>query len=284
MRGAANENVFGVDKEKMTIKFVKFNSARLAIAYKYTNAEYGLRNIENGELYFSNPSVFNDIYDSRFVLKRKDIKNMIYDEAVHNIVLETLYSSEFEQDNDLLNNIRQIKIEKNKSIEEVLNTIPVYFETICDIIMKNVKGQYVYCRNKAACLSERKDSLSMWAYYADNYKGVCLEYSLEKDERLYEHCYKVQYADTRFNFDRTNSGIYYHKSREWEHEQEWRIVADIGEENTLQTNCITAVYLGINISDENKEKIISAANNKGIDVYRCLANEERYMIDFEKIN
>ena len=267
------------------MKFREFSSARLPIAYKYTNAEYGLRNIENKELYFSNPSMFNDIYDSRFIVKRQDVASMICTDALRNIVLETLNPSESENAEKSVNYICEITKTENVRMSDILNSIPSNLvDAVTDRIMDYVRGLYVYCNKKVACLSERKDSLSMWAYYADNYKGVCLEYSLENDERLYQHCYKVQYTDKKFNFNRTDFGMYFYKSREWEHEQEWRIVVDIDEKSTIQTNCITAVYLGVNISDKNKEKIVEAAKNKGINVYQSIANDEKYALDFEKIN
>ena len=60
-----------------------------------------------------------------------------------------------------------------------------------------------------------------------------------------------------------------HKSRPWEYENEWRLV-DYSTRNYLVENITsinykpTAIYYGVHISNENKERLHKIAKAKGI--------------------
>lgn len=49
--------------------------------------------------------------------------------------------------------------------------------------------------------SETKDNLLMWSHYADNNRGICVEYSLDElkqENEVLEHIYPALYTDTRY--------------------------------------------------------------------------------------
>ncbi len=101
--------------------------------------------------------------------------------------------------------------------------------------------------------SEEKSSLLMWAHYADNYSGMCVEYDFSKlSETLLFHLYPVYYSAKRStsrhlewviaehkDLKRINEEKYYpnecdwlkdimslflSKSMSWAYEKEWRIL------------------------------------------------------------
>lgn len=105
-------------------------------------------------------------------------------------------------------------------------------------------------------LSETNTSLPMWALYADNYRGCCLEYSLVDFSFKTAGLFPVIYSNKRTNdvnklLEETlvnifflNSGItflpfelnalfsnlYLTKSPEWSHQKEWRLISGRSDE------------------------------------------------------
>lgn len=102
--------------------------------------------------------------------------------------------------------------------------------------------------------SEEKSSLLMWAHYADNYSGMCVEYDFSKlPEDLLCHLYPVYYSPNRFTSRHLERAIIEHKdlkrmnedncypndceyikdimslflskSLSWSYEKEWRLLA-----------------------------------------------------------
>ena len=94
-------------------------------------------------------------------------------------------------------------------------------------------------RTGIACLSELDDSLLMWAHYANNHKGFCVEYELlEINKQLQFTPIPVIYSNEKvlvrslFPKSLKESSIKMvadglsTKSTEWSYEKEWRIIRD----------------------------------------------------------
>ena len=90
-----------------------------------------------------------------------------------------------------------------------------------------------------ACLSEAYDSLLMWAHYANDHRGMCVEYELlEFNRQLGFSPVPVVYSDERVSIhtietlERDIQGLFVEsltsKSPEWSYEKEWRIIRDDG--------------------------------------------------------
>ena len=90
-----------------------------------------------------------------------------------------------------------------------------------------------------ACLSEAYDSLLMWAHYANNHCGMCVEYELlEFNRQLGFSPVPVVYSNERVSIhtietlERDIQGLFVEsltsKSPEWSYEKEWRIIRDDG--------------------------------------------------------
>jgi Protein of unknown function (DUF2971) len=159
-------------------------------------------------------------------------------------------------------------------------------------------------------LTEKYDNLLMWAHYAFYHQGFVIEFdekllseyfvrrSLPWDE--FKGLHKVQYSlerPYRKNSDALSfSDLYLVKSKEWEYEQEWRMVKLLREANrelhlpqedvhlfSLPFECITAVILGCRMSPTRINEMASLlASNKQyshIKVLRAILNERRFCLD-----
>lgn len=106
-----------------------------------------------------------------------------------------------------------------------------------DFNMADYVGTYVHC------LSEQNNSMLMWSHYADENKGICIEYDFnaEDDNSLLRRClFPVTYSNEPINvlplIEHTTEREYSYphdiailcaalnKSEKWSYENEWRYV------------------------------------------------------------
>ena len=176
-------------------------------------------------------------------------------------------------------------------------------------------------RDKAYICSFSKvhDSILMWSYYS-KHTGICIGLDMEKTRKYYNrmigliigcHEYEVQYRDIIDRHDTTNdSHLFATKAIEWKHEQEVRLVSydpipeymrllpgqdekdgpipwktiraflEIGGE------CFESVYLGVNISKKDKEKVIKVAHkcNPDINIYQMTIDPKAFRLKEELVN
>ena len=146
---------------------------------------------------------------------------------------------------------------------------------------------------KIACFSENKDSIPMWAYYANNHQGICLEYDVQSltgdNAKLKEAFCKVHYSEYRprdIDVDDGRNRALIVKGSQWAHEHEWRLICK-PKGNFVDLPCLSAVYLGVNfLEDDNAEekldKLIKAIKKCGRDIklYAGMADPEKYALMF----
>ena len=132
------------------------------------------------------------------------------------------------------------------------------------------------------CFSARNNIVSMWDHYGDKFKGVVLEFSCLKEfDSPWFIAEPVIYEDRPTLLDKTGWGelatlnqaaatkyIFHEschtKTSDWAYQEEWRIVGfnrkgEKGEYADYNFNSqeLTAIYLGPEISTEDKEIIIA---------------------------
>ena len=169
-------------------------------SYNNDNKERRLDEIANSSIHLSLPSEFNDPFDSTIKID----ENEIFDEIISTNVLTKLFyaensslkNSEMEQ---LFSGIDKIKV--SEFIDYINNAYPnnplnekQRSEFIADIRQNLINQAQDY---KIACFSETNYSVPMWAYYADDHKGICLEYDFTKkvDKEIIDRMFKVHYSN-----------------------------------------------------------------------------------------
>ena len=136
---------------------------------------------------------------------------------------------------------------------------------------------YMRMTTGITCLSESYDSLLMWAHYANNHSGICVEYELMQiNKQLGFSPVPVIYSDERACFrsinqdtvevDTTRAFIenLTSKAPEWSYEREWRIIRDSGA-------------CGDNWDNEKKGALLDMICPKSV-ILGCMVKA-----DFEKI-
>ena len=155
-----------------------------------------------------------------------------------------------------------------------------------------------------SCLSELDDSLLMWAHYANNHRGMCVEYELlEINRQLGFSPVPVIYSNERsilrsINQDTidedTMSALIESitsKSPEWSYEREWRIIRDNGacganwdeEKKGALLDMIrpTSVILGCMATPEFESMIREYCEDFKINLYKM--EKDTYLYKLKKV-
>ena len=183
------------------------------------------------------------------------------------------------------------------------------------------KSAMVKCRKmisekcRVTCLSERMDSPLMWSHYANKHFGFCLEYDFTHTMvKRYPDLnmakimlLPVIYSKKRPLLSRvlTNSKImfpYYKtgkmpmevvesivygllfKSPDWSYEREWRIIGMDMERPTMKLPSARKVFLGANMEESAKARVIEIAKKKHIPVYQMMLSSDRYKFEYYKVD
>lgn len=200
--------------------------------------------------------------------------------------------------------------------EKVREDLKSFFKEYADFFGENLQQIANMGKRSAtvACFSETISSVTMWSHYADYHKGFALEYNepscLQNPEGL-TMLFPVLYDDKRFDdtdhmlellsvfvFDRPNSDILshtrslLHKSKQWEYEQEWRLIDTSEELNDSSVRVTkvkmkpTGIYYGHSISSENKAFLHDIALKKGINEYEMYIDytSDKYEMKYQEMS
>ena len=150
-----------------TIKHIGFDVPKRL--FKYTRIhEYIISDLENGQFTMSCPTLFNDLYDA--AIHRNSIESRYADELEKQELLRLCGFSEVEP-------IDMDKIKKEAEHED------------------KFLSQYMKEVFRIGCLSEDNDSILMWSHYADNNRGICIEYDMTNSQ-IEPFIYPVAYVST----------------------------------------------------------------------------------------
>lgn len=218
------------------------------VLYKYQDInDYSLKNLYNDTLYFRNASDFNDPYDS--ALTMSDIK-FLEEDKVKEFATRFSLSTQLPKD-EVQRYFTELPI--NEAFRRLVEKTPLYLtpeqrEILLKKLLNAIKEEDekfvtgvsdLYQRRiYATCFSEIPNSMLMWSHYANNHKGMVLEYD-------FNELYSKEYLDLLINlhpifytnkllnlaeYDKVKEKIFIStlaaisKSDEWEYENEWRII------------------------------------------------------------
>ena len=132
-------------------------------------------------------------------------------------------------------------------------------------------------RYGVVCFTENKDSLLMWGHYTNCHRGFVVEFDPQHELFKTPDFAEVHYSDTRAKPGETkDSKVLFQKSSEWAYEREYRLVKrldyiksgralDVFKKEPkeyhylpLPMDSVKAVYLGCQMSDDDKAKLQAA--------------------------
>ncbi|EKV57951.1 tetratricopeptide repeat protein [Brachyspira hampsonii] len=170
-------------------------------------------------------------------------------------------------------------------------------DPIDPLIKKNRDNEaynYLLEKIKVSCLTTHNDNTLMWSHYSDKHQGICIEYDISNISKRKEIIFKkIKYHTkmNRYNSFTSNDNLtirnfvldeyteinyiiesFAIKSKEWEYEDEYRILF-YDEENRNPNGIlinlpIKSICFGVKTSDDDKElvyNIVNSINEKRLD-------------------
>jgi hypothetical protein len=139
------------------------------------------------------------------------------------------------------------------------------------------------------CLTPFPDSILMWSHYADNHRGICLEFG--KDNPLIEMARPVRYRDTypEWTLLRPGDGpleLVLTKSKDWAYEREFRIMGSVldgptridGNYVALPDGAVTAIVLGCQNTAKEEVRDIIKEHAPGLPIKRAVRIPNEYRL------
>lgn len=261
--------------------------------YKYVTADTAKLILKNLQVKYSSPILFNDPFDNQFFIHidANDFRK------VHESIYEKL--------------VRDNKIHKNVPKQQFLKA--VNFNKFK--IMEHISLSQYYLNegiktlinnNKVFCISEKYDHLLMWAHYADNHKGAVVKFKcLPEKDNLLCAAEKVNYSmnipsiepdelisefDSTTLAKKTMNAFLYTKSKEWEYEEEWRVVYPTNNNeafnliNILEEE-IDSIYLGCKMTEQHEQEILNIikTERKNIRIFKASKSTKEFKLNFNEL-
>ena len=279
------------------------------LLYKYVS-EDRISILRDGLIRFSQPQAFNDPFE----LKPHVVEIMDRDN------LENTVTESFPE---------LIRGEYDKQPQELRTAIPwEFYSAFAESKREEIIGNIYSLSGHAATiveksihegmariigilsLTESHSNLLMWAHYANSHQGFVVEldssnsfFNKQKseDDEL-RHLRKVSYSEIRPNTPLNQlrgPDIFLMKSKEWEYEQEWRMLLPLDDSDRkiektpydihlfrLPFEAITSVIVGARAEQETLEKIQSAVSSnpelRHVKIYQMSVHPKRFELVMQK--
>lgn len=196
---------------------------------------------------------------------------------------------------------------KEKLLKAIIeNDIPSKISRTPEYIIDFLEnGLKMFKRNMAVtCFSEQEDNMPMWANYADNHAGICIEYdfsNLSTNSGFSQMLYPIVYVEERYDIsnlliDQVTAAwmknpyvlffITLMKHTSWKYEKEWRFIGtDINQEHingfTVELPVQPkAIYFGMRCREEDINEITKIVDGTSIELYQnTILNDEFFHLE-----
>ena len=305
---------YDIEKFRKALEYKEENFPKSLFTYeRFDKKNHTLDLLNNDLLFLSTVEKFNDPYEGDFIF---DIEEIFYFHFLNKVIYDY-----FEHPNNKISSEQKENILKGDSYKNLMNYIYYNDSTVNNEefspseFIKRTKNfledyysstiedfnSFLKSHTLVSCFSEKNIINPMWAHYADNHKGICIEYNFKDLDNSFvlNSCFPISYVE---HFDMTNDLKridsnsnkfkilkipFLNKSIDWEYEKEWRILLtndpffrfDIKKINSnyyIKIPRPRSVYLGLNIEDDDKEKIIEICKNREITVYQMEKDNSGY--------
>lgn len=251
--------------------------------YRFEKAEKQRCNaIIDKKIYISAPSKFNDLHDCRISFSSAGLSQENYIKIMEGI--ELFYPNEEAHHNSILSP-RLLTLLK-KVIAPYAIAPKIDFDMTIDSTQAeiDVREEIISTTGVCSFFCSEPNSALMWAHYADNHAGFCVEYEVSPepgDLNLFSVNYSSQLpiisaSELIFSPVETFTRIVTTKKIEWAYENEWRII----HLNSLDPNKeengklidlpagmkVTRIIAGCKLPDTScYDMVLNMANQIGID-------------------
>jgi hypothetical protein len=154
------------------------------------------------------------------------------------------------------------------------------YKSIRDSIIEN-KARIGICS-----FSEVNNHGPMWAHYADEFRGICIAYSLSglldalsSDVTFVRMFYNEDVPTVSPSLPDRAQMILSYKNYRWLYEREWRMFGPLGKVSYASSECVSKVYLGSRMGDRHRDSLTEELGKLNIPVHEMTI--KKYSIEFE---
>jgi hypothetical protein len=218
--------------------------------------------------------------EGKNVIPKKDILRAVWSARLMRLIRWTLPGS-------FLSKVDRAILATTKSIGEKIQS---------DIVREK-QGHMKVCS-----FCEYPDNDQMWDEYADFHKGFCIEYDLSRlpmsdtrrqqlfpifyTDEVYDstrhHMHQIQNGRSNFLYPMVSGS---RKRKQYEFENEWRLIIPIyhSPPENYPMHCQSRVYLGREIADDFKRKVIAICKQQRLVVFQEILPEQADKLIFQQI-
>jgi hypothetical protein len=256
--------------------------------YRYDTAESAAKILRDGTLMFSSRRRFNDPFDCRvrptFAGSREGL---------------ALYLAKRREPKASPDRLRSM-------VREVIDRIT---PEACDEVFKRWETN-ILDNSGIICLSEIRDDILMWSHYAEQHKGVCLEFRFEATASLFDLPLPVDYRQHYPEFDFAEQFskvstlaaerkamrefgrmVFLTKSCHWNYEKEWRVIRMALDEqpkfgsSTFPPQLLTGLILGCGMREDERRALIelASAHEPRLRIFEAIPRDREFALDIRQI-
>ncbi len=176
---------------------------------------------------------------------------------------------------------------KDSSSASALENVKIALKEVFDFVDKS--GVY--------SLSQTPVDELLWAHYAYNHTGFCVEYDLDKlieyEKNDYIHLdIKYKNAPQKISVSDIDTGgqnkilmkMLGIKSKAWSYEKEIRVITSSSGKHSYNFRAVKAIYFGLKISDIDKNKLMDKLKGRGIQYHQIILKPKSYKFSFTTID
>jgi hypothetical protein len=231
------------------------------------------------EIYFAPPSSFNDPFDCR--------APFLFDASKEEMVRDYIRLAKKFQPYIPL---ERIEADARGMIDDPTRS-PL--SPAVQAAIQNEHARVITSTVGVFCVSEVRNNILTWSHYADNHRGICLQF--DGSGPLMAHAQKVLYSNERLavNPYRDEKIVSMEKalltkSDQWSYEREWRLISYQRGPGPVQfrPQNLTGIILGALITPDKEELMRGwvRASASPITLYRAHLDARLYAVNIEKIS
>ena len=275
--------------------------------YRGVSNQYSFDNFNQDCLSLSEASKLNDPFECAL----SAVSKQFFFSQLRNAFLTTMIGN----DGFSANELTKMKSCSESEFYEIIENRSELFSKLPRGTLKRVSDSFIddFCNatNDKLCeknlsniyicaLSETNNSPAMWAHYAEEFRGFCIEYDFSKilGKPIWCSLNPVIYTDSIPDFseyfgksDCFNNLISIYaamiKAEDWSYEREWRLIIPLGKQPDsyflVNAPKPSAIYLGCRISKEDEDKLVQIARNKDIKVFKMVRPSSTFEVKFKEI-
>ena len=269
--------------------------------YKYRAfSPLSVQSLVADEVYFADPSSFNDPLDTRpcveadlEVSELQDVLRTLVERRESATLLTAAKSIGYRGPNTTTR-IEERSKRRAKAVLDDLkyhSTNPERSGTETDahrfLLTSEIESELLKRYSKGIyCLGTRTSCPLMWSHYGDQHRGLCIGYTVPDRER--SNLFKVQYGGSRLVLTSdvasmlagdsaaakaVDSAVLLQKANDWKYEREWRLLGPRGNQRSPLE--LSSVTFGMRCSSTVQHAVVKALEGRDMDVKFYEMHEQR---------